>query len=654
MKRKNSTLRSSAKSFRQLIVESLETRCLMAADVATNDWLDVKNGPLAKTGQQTIESLQGFRQWQDSPASDVPNALFPMPANSLAQFQDNSVVMEIIASDYSTALPWLKANGVQVDATDANYSVITGKVPLLNLETIARSPHVASMRIVEQPMTTTDFSNVSDGPSTDVGSVQSQADLGQNAPAARTQFSANGAGIKIGVLSDSVSMLAGGLADSQASGNLGAVQVIQDGPAGSTDEGRAMLELIKDIAPNSPLAFATAFVGGQTGYASNIDALRTAGSKVIVDDVSYFAEPMFQPGVIDLAVKRAVDANIPYFGSAGNSSTNGFEVPVTGAWAVGGLYDFKAGAGVDTTLRITIDRNATFGFQWDDPYNGIAAPGKVDTDLDLLFFNTSGGSIGTLQTNNIATGAPSEVFSIGPGTFDLSIKLAAGPKPTRMKLIAFRGNMTTEYVASQSSTSGHHAGPWTIGVGAVPFYEAPAFSATLPIVTESFTSTGPSTYIYDGVTQYRKLARQVVYNNPFISGIDNSNTSFFGSDISQDTDTFPNFAGTSAAAPNVAAVAALMKQKFPTARVNQIAQSLAETARPVNGAADAVWNNRGGYGLIDAQAAMVDLQTNLAGGQVIDNGDVGYAAPANWAKSTELVVTGDITVAPEACDGYQS
>lgn len=627
-------LGNTSRRFRRLIVESLETRELMAADVASNDWLDVKNGPLAKTGQQTIELLSKFRQWQSSAAANSPNAQFSTPANSLAQIQDNSVAMEVVATDFPAALTWLQNNGMVIQSSDPTYSVINGNVPMLNLEAIARSSLVGSMRIIERPIVNA-VQTVGDGAQTNVGSVQSQADLGQNGPSARSTFAVTGAGVKVGVLSDSVSRFQGGLADSQASNNLGAVQVIQDGPTGSTDEGRAMLELVKDIAPGSPLAFATAFVGGQTGFANNIDALRTAGAKVIVDDITYFAEPMFQPGVIDLAIKRAVDANIPYFSSAGNSGTNGLELPVTGTWNVGTNYDFLAGTGVDTKLRVTISSSTIFAFQWDDPYNGIAAPGKVDTDIDMFFYNTAGSSIGSIITNNIATGVPGEVFQFnGSGSFDVSLKLNAGTKPTRMKLVSFDGNITTEYAASHSSTYGHNAGPWTIGVGAVPFYEAPAFSPTLPILTESFTSTGPSTYVYDGVTQYRKLAKNITYNNPFISGIDKANTSFFGSDIPQDSDSFPNFAGTSAAAPNVAAVAALMKQKFPTARVNQIAQALADSARPVNGAADGVWNNRGGYGLIDAKAALTLLQTTINAGQVVDNGDVGFSAPANWANST--------------------
>ena len=71
--------------------------------------------------------------------------------------------------------------------------------------------------------------------------------------------------------------------------------------ADCADEGRAMMQLIHDVAPGSPLAFYTAFVS-QEDFAAGIRALADAGSQVIVDDVIYFAEPMFEDGIIAQAV----------------------------------------------------------------------------------------------------------------------------------------------------------------------------------------------------------------------------------------------------------------------------------------------------------------------------------------------------------------
>ena len=65
----------------------------------------------------------------------------------------------------------------------------------------------------------------------------------------RANLGITGVGSKIGVLSDSVNQVPGGIASSQALGDLpGNIQVLQDGAAFDTDEGRAMLEIIFRLA----------------------------------------------------------------------------------------------------------------------------------------------------------------------------------------------------------------------------------------------------------------------------------------------------------------------------------------------------------------------------------------------------------------------
>ena len=82
-------------------------------------------------------------------------------------------------------------------------------------------------------------------------------------------------------------------------------------------EGTALLELVSDLAPGASLFFATGN-GGQASFASNILALRAAGCDVIVDDLIYFAEPVFQDGIIAQAVNTVSASGALYFSSAGN------------------------------------------------------------------------------------------------------------------------------------------------------------------------------------------------------------------------------------------------------------------------------------------------------------------------------------------------
>jgi hypothetical protein len=159
------------------------------------------------------------------------------------------------------------------------------------------------------------------GAVTNTGSVNSAGDIAHGADLARSTFGATGAGVKVGVLSDSYNCQKGAQEDI-SSGDLPAdgVNVIQEGDCadGGTDEGRAMLQIIHDLAPNSKLYFATAFLGKKS-FADNIRALRKAGCDVIVDDVSYFDESPFQDDLISKAVRDVVNDEAIYFSSAGNS-----------------------------------------------------------------------------------------------------------------------------------------------------------------------------------------------------------------------------------------------------------------------------------------------------------------------------------------------
>ena len=129
----------------------------------------------------------------------------------------------------------------------------------------------------------------------------------------RSQLGLDGTGVTIGTLSDSVNQYQGGLEESYSTGDLNPnnpVTVLQDGPGNGTDEGRAMLEDIHDIAPGANLQFATGD-DGEVGFMNNIEALTNAGSKVIVDDIGYLDEPMFQDGYVSQGVDYATCAGRP-------------------------------------------------------------------------------------------------------------------------------------------------------------------------------------------------------------------------------------------------------------------------------------------------------------------------------------------------------
>src|SRR5262249_34331104 len=91
------------------------------------------------------------------------------------------------------------------------------------------------------------------------------------------------------------------------------------------DEGRAMLQIIHDIAPGAGLAFYTAEYN-ETDFANGIDKLAKSGhANVIVDDVGYFDEPFFQDGMIAQAINTAFAQGVAYFSAAGNDASNAYE-----------------------------------------------------------------------------------------------------------------------------------------------------------------------------------------------------------------------------------------------------------------------------------------------------------------------------------------
>ncbi len=173
-------------------------------------------------------------------------------------------------------------------------------------------------------------------PRTNAGVVTSRGDIAMRSDVARTAFGVQGQGVKVGVISDSYNTIEGNPAASDVTNfdlpgegnptNSTAVQNLREPEGIGSDEGRAMLQIVHDIAPKATLAFRTGFISAGD-FALGIEELKNAGCDIIVDDVTYITEPFFQDGVIAQAVDRVMAAldGIAYFTAAGNFGSKSYQ-----------------------------------------------------------------------------------------------------------------------------------------------------------------------------------------------------------------------------------------------------------------------------------------------------------------------------------------
>ena len=404
------------------------------------------------------------------------------------------------------------------------------------------------------------------------GTVTTQADTALNANTARSDFSLSGAGVTVGILSDSFNTNASAsthMAGDIATGDLPASTSILHDFAGGTDEGRAMAQIVHDIAPGSSIMFDTA-EGGQAAFANHIIELANAGAKVIVDDVSYLAELAYQEGPIAQAIDQVTASGVTYFSAAGNNANGAKATGYEGAWSSGATY---GGGGETTTLMhfaagqdyipVTLGSDEYFVLQWSSP--GASAGGSGATaDLDLFLTNQNGSTVyGTAESDNI-NGDPVEVMHITGGagqTYYLRVGQFSGAAPSEIKLMALGNGANVFFTSPASNTNtgnfyGHAAAQGANAVGAAFYGDTPNFG-TNPPVAEYYSSIGPDRILFDNTGA--ALGAPDLRNVDF-TGVDGGNTTFFGSDIGNDADSFPNFFGTSAAAPGAAAMAALTLQ----------------------------------------------------------------------------------------------
>lgn len=508
----------------------------------------------------------------------------------LMMSRDDYVLVDItlLAADPASVRARLETLGLR-DAS-LRGRVLSGWFPAARLDELSQVEGIG----IARPSYRTTFA----------GSVTSQGDAALRAADARLQSGVDGTGLMVGVLSDSYNCK-GGAATDVANGELPAGVVVLREYGSCTqaaDEGRAMLQIVHDLAPGASLAFYTAF-NGIADFANGIQALRNAGADVIVDDVLYFSELMFQDGVVAQAVDNVVAQGATYFSAATNLTRQSYEsdfraTTVTGWSSNFRRHDFDPGTGVDTLQRVTMPASATvsISLQWDQPSVSAGGSGPT-TNVDLVLYDMSGTRVAIANSNNPLTGEAVEVLQFtNPNAVATDYQLAIEYRntqtpPGRVKYvwsISSGSFAVQEYATNSSPLYGHANAAGARAVAAASYTNTPAFGRSPPVVQPYSSSGGTAIYFTNAGV---RLAQPVTRPKPEIVAVDAVSTSVPG---------FTSFGGTSAAAPHAGAVAALLQQLDPTAPPARIYEALQENALEMDIPG---FDTRTGLGLIQADTA---------------------------------------------------
>ena len=576
---------------------------------------------------------------------------------SLQRSPQGEVLVTIRTRDTTAATQAaLVAAGVRIRHVAAEYRTLTAFVAPAALQAVAAVDGVEYVGEALAPRVRGDASQI-------FARVGAQATTAATCPTgvqtegvgqlkvdeARTAYGVDGTGVTVGVVSDSYNkegsspdadddIATGDLPGTgNPCGNTTPVQVVAElGEAGS-DEGRAMLQIVHDIAPKATLAFATA---GNTMFemADNIRALQDAGATITVDDIVFFGEPLFQPGPINVAISEGAAKGVTHFTAAGNANVlDGQGNNVTSYEAVayrpmacpalklrnnqnvlvpvsvdGDCHNFRAGGAADGTSGFSLSSNGGIfvDFQWAEPWYGVV------TDLDIYVIDDATGEVLSGSNEiNVGSQTPFEKFSFNTPTarnVSLVINRFTGNGTPRLKYVLQQAqNITsTEYNAKTNtvdlfgpSVGDHVAAPDAIGVGAVPYNDSSR--------PEEFSSLGPAVHYFGPVRlndskqpvnqPAAALASLMILQKPDVAATDGGITSFFGSGN--------RFYGTSAAAPHAAGVAALFVQRAKAAG-RAIDHSFVEAyleagAAPIPNGSSAA----NGRGLVNARRSIQLLDT---------------------------------------------
>jgi hypothetical protein len=475
------------------------------------------------------------------------NRSVPKLEVSLKREKDGRVQLDIDAVVTEDLLASIRAAGGEIiNAFPADHA-IRATLPLEAIEAVAARDEVRFIRpgVIGE---------------TNTGHVNSQGDVAHRSNLARSSYGALGAGIKVGVLSDSIDDNVGSLAAAKASGDVdGAHLTVIAGQAGTGEgEGLAMLEIVHDLAPGAALYFATANPN-PAGMAQNIRALAAAGCKVIIDDYNYPDEPPFQDGVISKAVNDVTAAGVLFFSCARNSGNknDGTSSTWEGDFADGGdasgvdghfgsrFHAFSPGVITDTVNAVD---HAQANLFWSDPL----AHSANDYDLYVVDFN---GFVvrSSTDTQNGTQDAYETVGTLNVGERIVIVKFSGADRFIHLDAGRCHLSITTDGCVRGHNASGA-ADAFSIAAVSAN-NQTTAFSGGTANPVETFSSDGPRRIFFNvngtpyTPNNFSSTGGKVLQKPDFAAADGVSTTLPLNGGLNP-------FYGTSAAAPHAGAIAA--------------------------------------------------------------------------------------------------
>jgi hypothetical protein len=413
------------------------------------------------------------------------------------------------------------------------------------------------------------------------------------------QTGANGAGATVGVQSAGISSLQ----TIQGRGELPAVQVVKPGDGANSqagDEGTALLEEVHAVAPGAGLAYCgpNTFVE----YTSCLSQLIAAGASILVDDLIFPQQDLLSSdssAVQAIEQLLAQNPGVALFTAQGNYNGSYWEgnyspvalsslglppltCPSSGTTQTDN-YVTEFDGDPSQLLTVTQSSRIPLALAWADPPDHNAS--KFDVYWVDASDSTKSGCLSTASATDtqVTVGA-----NLAAGSYSLYIATPdASPGGKFLKLWVGGDGLTS----LSKPTTGSIVTPQAFASGAVTV-GAVNGSDGVGNNIEPFSSLGPIAIAFPEATRIQAP----VLVAPDGINVDADGTYFAGS-------LFPdgNFYGTSASAPNAAAVAALIRGAFPGLTASQLVSALKAGAVQLGSTSP---DGTFGYGRIDAIGAL--------------------------------------------------